>query len=248
MLTRQGLSPASEEPTEIEDLCTLCAPLPEDTEDAQGNRKKADSGPARGGKMKQTTLFGAPPEPKGKPAGDGDEVERGAKHARLFPMKASKTAARIEERVVCIVRATTDDSADPERFLVVQRPAKGLLAGLWEFPACVLEDHAAAPGTTELEERARAFVSTLALPPLDTKPVAIAQVDSARHLGYIKHMFSHLHWSMRVVLVNVSLCVPASDASAPERPARWLTATGVHAETMGTGLRRCWELLRKQRT
>lgn len=247
MLTAQGLArPGEEEPAEIEDLCTLCAPLPEDTEDAQEDRKKTVSAPARGGKMKQTTLFGAAPEPK---ASGGVEVERGAKHARLFPMKASKAAVRIEERIVCIVRATADDSSsDPERFLVVQRPAKGLLAGLWEFPASVLTDQAAPPGTTKLEERARAFVSTLTLPPMDANPVAIARVDSARHLGYIKHMFSHLHWNMRVVLVDVSLCVPASDASAPECPARWLTAKGVHAETMGTGLRRCWELLRKQRT
>ena len=52
----------------------------------------------------------------------------------LFPVKPKKAAPRDESVFVCIVERRT-----PEReFLMVQRPAEGLLASLWEFPSLIL--------------------------------------------------------------------------------------------------------------
>ncbi len=49
-----------------------------------------------------------------------------------YPQKAKKTNQREETMAVSLIEHMTDDS-EP-KYLIVQRPETGLLAGLWEFP------------------------------------------------------------------------------------------------------------------
>ncbi|WFD18962.1 hypothetical protein MCAP1_001175 [Malassezia caprae] len=209
---------------DVEDLCAQCAPLPEPADDAPSQDKGAK-------KLTQMTLQGlaaAPSQDKGR------RVPMRIRYAQLFPMRVAKQAPRCEVRRVCIVRCS--DGPTP-KYLLQQRPPEGLLASLWEFPTEVLPDESECDRAA-MERGARAFVETLAAPPLHDAPVSL-RADAAQYLGTVRHEFSHLHWLMHVVLTDVSLGPPAGEADR----AQWLDGPGVEAASMGTGLRRCWALV-----
>ena len=192
--------------------------------------------------MAQTTLFNTAPKPR---ATDSRKADCGAQHARIFPMKSVKAAVRVEERVVCVMRAA--DAAGDWRYLVEQRPHQGLLAGLWEFPTAVADTDAAQTQAGALQ-KAREHAQDMAVPPLAREAVQVERVHEAHYFGHVRHVFSHLIWAMHVVRVDVSLrsgdkLPPFAQPTGAARPARWLSGDGVHAATMGTGMRRCWELV-----
>ncbi|XP_047199019.1 adenine DNA glycosylase isoform X2 [Hippoglossus stenolepis] len=55
-----------------------------------------------------------------------------------FPRKPAKKAPRVERTLTCVVIRRGDEGED--EYLLKQRPDKGLLAGLWEFPSLLLEE------------------------------------------------------------------------------------------------------------
>ena len=57
----------------------------------------------------------------------------------IYPIKKAKNEPRPETVGVLVVELKQSD-ATPSQYLMVQRPAKGLLANLWEFPNCVISD------------------------------------------------------------------------------------------------------------
>ncbi len=93
-----------------------------------------------------------------------------------FPVKAKKKPRRIEERTVLLVETR-------EGFLVRKRPDKGLLAGLWEYPAVSGEK-------TETEI-------------LELFAKAGDIVGGILPLGKAKHIFSHIEWHMQGYYVQI---------------------------------------------
>ena len=93
-----------------------------------------------------------------------------------IPVKTKAKARRIEEKTVFIIR-------DGEKIVLHKRPAKGLLAGLYEFP-----------NTTGhlTEEEALAWVKKHKLSPL-----RIQKLEPA------KHIFSHVEWHMQGYIIRV---------------------------------------------
>ena len=94
----------------------------------------------------------------------------------LLPVKAKKKERRIEERTVLIFR-------DGETTAIRKRPAKGLLAGLYEIPAV--------EGYLSMDE-VKDYSKSIGLTPVRVKK-----------LGDAKHIFSHIEWHMRGYLVKV---------------------------------------------
>ena len=86
-----------------------------------------------------------------------------------YPVKAPPKARRIEERTVLLLRCG-------ERFAVRKREAKGLLAGLWEFPAL--------GGKQSAEEVAEA---------VRARGGAVLCCEPC---GEAKHVFTHVEWHM----------------------------------------------------
>lgn len=194
-----------------------------------------DAAPKSAKKLTQMTLQGfaaAPSQDKGR------RVPLRIRYAQLFPMRVAKQAPRCEVRRVCIVRCS--DGSSP-MYLLQQRPPEGLLASLWEFPTEVLPDEGECDPAA-MENGARAFVETLAAPPLREAPASL-RADAAQYLGTVRHEFSHLHWLMHVVLTDVSLGPPAPGEGHARR---WLDGPAVEAASMGTGLRRCWALVHRR--
>ena len=93
-----------------------------------------------------------------------------------IPLRRPKKERRLEERPVLIIR-------DALRGIFSKRPAKGLLAGLYELPSL--------PGHCR-EEDVLTFVRSLSL-----SPVRITALPAARHL------FTHVEWRMTGFLVLV---------------------------------------------
>lgn len=94
-----------------------------------------------------------------------------------FPVKNPKKARRVTDLTILRIR-------DGERYLIDKRPAKGLLAGLWEFPN-------AAGRLSEKEALER--VEALGLMPLHIE-----------RLPKAKHLFSHVEWRMTGYEIRVA--------------------------------------------
>lgn len=94
-----------------------------------------------------------------------------------LPVRIKKTKRRTEERTVLVVM-------DGERVLLHKRPAKGLLAGLYELP------------NVEGKLNENDVVETVREMSLDPMYVEV--------LGDAKHLFSHIEWRMKGYLVRVA--------------------------------------------
>jgi A/G-specific adenine glycosylase len=223
---------------DIEDLCNLCVPLEETPEEdtAQTSSSKTSEKPANGSK-KQSTLsaFFNASSPKEKDSSSTALTEI-ANHAKRFPLKIPKKAVREEETLVCAIRQ------EGGRYLIHRRPDKGLLAGLWEFPSWSLDnlqttDSASAPTTTAVTSKrrvqlAKEYVSGLGLP---------GKMTHQGELGSVPWLFSHLKLTMHVHLF-VADDKSGRDGSS-QANSRW--SEDIEQESMGTGMRKCWFLVRE---
>jgi len=97
------------------------------------------------------------------------------------------------------------------RVLVLQRPPRGLLAGMWEFPNVELQDGAAKA------QLVRGLRSQLGV-----------RVKPGKALGEFEHTYSHFQAHLRVYDCGV-----LSAAITPARPHKWLTLRGLARLPMG---------------
>lgn len=101
-----------------------------------------------------------------------------------LPVKTAKKQRRIEERTVFLILSG-------EKAAIRQRPAKGLLAGLWEFPSV---DGALSP------QQAEKVLKTWGMSLLKMEPLPPA-----------KHIFTHIEWHMSGYLAFVN-CESADES------------------------------------
>lgn len=122
---------------------------------------------------------------------------RRAGHPERLPVRAEKKARRVERRTVMIVIAEG-------RVLLHRRKETGLLAGMWELPS--------ADGRLTPEEAAAIAAGWGA------RPSAAEAVNDG------KHIFSHIEWHMRGLLLRT----PAFD---PPEGFIWADARRLREET-----------------
>ena len=162
----EALSTKRQSPTlvpDIEDSCTLCAPLDtedlvsipddvDDDDDAPKASKKRKGNAKQSNTLSQYFTIGTPDTTSNTESDYGDEAECGTRAASakkrkapgseaksggksittycsLFPKKAPKKKVAEEECVVCLIELCLPDTSS--KWLIEQRPAKGLLASLW---------------------------------------------------------------------------------------------------------------------
>ncbi len=106
-------------------------------------------------------------------------------------------------REVHAVAVLVSGPADALRLLVRQRPAEGLLAGLWEFPGRLLDQ---AAGETEERAVRRLLGETLAGATFEGVPddPGGAALAAARPLDEVRHAFSHLHVTYRPYVIHAA--------------------------------------------
>ena len=120
-------------------------------------------------------------------------VENELTSVTCFPTKVLKSAPREEYVAVCIVerepQSKTTKSASS--LLLVQRPLKGLLAGLWEFPSAPL-------GTPDSSEESRLTAMDKYLQ--NTLGVDLGRggycIIKREEFGTYVHVFSHIRLHM----------------------------------------------------
>ncbi len=108
-----------------------------------------------------------------------------------IPYKAPKKPRRIEERTVFLIEADN-------RYLIRKRPQKGLLAGMYEFPA--------AEGYLSQEEAADWLQKSGMVTVPESKKRAGVRVTDIEALGTARHIFTHIQWEMegyRIVLNSI---------------------------------------------
>ncbi|XP_055887142.1 adenine DNA glycosylase-like isoform X1 [Biomphalaria glabrata] len=141
-----------------------------------------------------------------------------------FPRKPKKSAAKQVDLNVVIVSAT--DTKQRQKFLITQRPKKGLLAGLWEFP------------TNEGCDSAKEILSQLC-----KKYDFQEEVLSGLHcIGEVTHLFSHVHHHYKVW--STSSSEELDVASQDSVPCKWLSEEELTDAAMSTGMRKVFKVFK----
>ncbi|KAH9492094.1 hypothetical protein Btru_029467 [Bulinus truncatus] len=137
-----------------------------------------------------------------------------------FPRKPKKTAAKQLDLNVLIVSTTNSD--DKQKFLICQRPKKGLLAGLWEFPS------------NECGDSAKEVVTQFCVKYGLHEDI----LDTKQFIGEVTHMFSHVHHHYKVWSVCVSSEIDLNSLDVVQEPIRWLSEPELNEAAISTGMRK----------
>ncbi|KAL1853280.1 hypothetical protein VTK73DRAFT_9022 [Phialemonium thermophilum] len=197
-------------------------------------------------------------------------------HARRFPIKSVKKTLRQEDSLVCAIRRPSDGSYLIRRrpskgqlaglWELPNRPLSGDNAPPAGAGKGAPATNVPKPSTTgSRKQEAESFVSELLLGlggkrsgTTSTTRSRGSRPPAARHvgeLGCVPWQFSHLKLAMHV---HLFVLVEPSGSSARDDQAladdhssspllRWASPDEIEAESMGTGMRKCWELVTQSR-
>ncbi|CAN9500512.1 unnamed protein product [Ophioblennius macclurei] len=141
-----------------------------------------------------------------------------------FPRKPAKKPRRVERFLTCVVTRPGDKG---NKYLLVQRPNKGLLAGLWEFPSIPLEEESSA------KKQKRALCDEI------NRLLATHLTDSLlQYVGEVLHIFSHI--SQTNVVYSISLT--ESEIQAQTENAQWLSKSALQEAAVSTGQKKIFKL------
>ncbi|XP_020843239.1 adenine DNA glycosylase [Phascolarctos cinereus] len=143
-----------------------------------------------------------------------------------FPRQPARKAPREQRAAVCVLQQPGPETG---RFLLVQRPSSGLLAGLWEFPSVPAEG-------TEYVQR-RALVKAL-----QTWVGGPLPLRSLRCLGEVVHVFSHI----RQTYVVYSLALKEQPQGLPPSGARWVSQAEFQEAAVSTAMKKVLRLFEGQ--
>ncbi|KAJ3840168.1 DNA glycosylase [Lentinula raphanica] len=201
--------------TDIEDLCTLCEPLPD-----------------------------------------------GQHGVVAYPMKVKKKKARTEVDVASVIEWR---SVDDRQFLLVRRPDKGLLAGLYEFPLTPLDCDSTSNGWgPTLAHQQVVDVIEDSVTPYKKEEVPRGlrhnysggsdyRIVDVVLLGDVSHTFSHIkktyhtQWvviegGIKPPLLKYSQPKPEHEECQTSQNSIWLSISEVTKANISTGVSKIWKL------
>ncbi|XP_056895213.1 adenine DNA glycosylase isoform X1 [Takifugu flavidus] len=139
-----------------------------------------------------------------------------------FPRKPAKKPPRAERSLTCVV--IRQGEGGEHEFLLTQRPSKGLLAGLWEFPCINHEEKNA----------------------VEEKKVLCAEINRIlgtslthgllQYVGEVVHIFSHIHQTYVVHTLRLK------DAVSQSENMQWLTPSALQEAAVSTGVKKIMKL------
>ncbi|XP_070688277.1 uncharacterized protein mutyh [Pempheris klunzingeri] len=142
-----------------------------------------------------------------------------------FPRKPAKKPPRAETTLTCVVIRPGEEGED--EFLLTQRPNKGLLAGLWEFPSLVQEEKSSA-----MKEK-RALCAEI------SRILGTHLTESLfQYAGEVVHIFSHIHQTYLVHSVRLR----ERDTQTQTENAQWLTRSALQEAAVSTGVKKILKL------
>lgn len=251
---------------DIEDACTLCEPLeleeveeaaqtvldeqsPQATTDSKGRKragttsvlttrpaKTTKSGEGKQRSLKDFASFATMQASKSQAAASTDETKQSAEvlgYCSTFPKRESKKAVPEEECIVCVI---CWNGAAGQKYLIEQRPAKGLLASLWQFPTYTMPAKVES-NVKHRKAKSSAFVKQLLHDATD------AELTTSSEKGSIIHVFSHLKLQMHVQPFVLECSERTADMAIRSESTKrlWVDKAGVDSANLGTGMVRCWQ-------
>ncbi|XP_075490173.1 adenine DNA glycosylase isoform X2 [Primulina tabacum] len=159
-----------------------------------------------------------------------------------YPMKVVKAKQRHDFSAVSVVEIVVEEgSQSVSKYLLVKRPDKGLLAGLWEFPSVLLE------GEVDLASR-RKMIDSFLKQTFGLDMTKSCQIVLREEVGVFVHVFTHIRLKMHVELLilhlkggNISLKKPDSKAMT------WKYVDNKVFSTSGltSGVRKVYAMIQK---
>ncbi|XP_025110074.1 adenine DNA glycosylase-like [Pomacea canaliculata] len=147
-----------------------------------------------------------------------------------LPRKAKKKAPREQMAAVTVVCKLGKDSQ--QQFLLMKRPEKGLLAGLWEFPNFDVK------GEAEISTNSEDILQRLK----NNHSVEVASAENVKTVGDVLHLFSHIHQTYCVTLVSVT---EQNIKVTSQRPWQWLTNAEVNEAAIPTAMKKVFSACMK---
>ncbi|KAM9831383.1 adenine DNA glycosylase [Neosynchiropus ocellatus] len=142
-----------------------------------------------------------------------------------FPRKPGKKPPRVERTLTCVASRLAGDGE--RECLLTQRPNKGLLAGLWEFPNRLLEEQRS---EEEQKEALCEEMSRIVGTPL-TK-------ELLQYVGEVVHIFSHIHQTY----VVYSLRLKDGEIQTERGNTQWLSRSALQGAAVSTGVKKIMNL------
>nr|XP_020462647.1 adenine DNA glycosylase [Monopterus albus] len=142
-----------------------------------------------------------------------------------FPRKPAKKPPRVERTLTCVVIRPGEKGE--EEYLLTQRPNKGLLAGLWEFPSLLLEGE-----SSEMKQKG-ALCAELG------RMLGTHLTESCfYYVGEVAHVFSHIH---QTYVVHSVYLKDGHTQTQPENM-QWLTRAALQEAAVSTGVKKIVKL------
>ncbi|XP_072294178.1 A/G-specific adenine DNA glycosylase [Eucyclogobius newberryi] len=142
-----------------------------------------------------------------------------------FPRKPAKKPPRVERTLTCLVVRRRGDGQD--EYLLTQRPSKGLLAGLWQFPSVLEVENA------DFEQK-RALLCSEICRILGTG----FSENHIQFVGEVVHLFSHIHQTY----VVYSACFNDQKCEDLSENAQWLSKSALLEAAVSTGVKKILKL------
>ncbi|KAM4057353.1 hhH-GPD superfamily base excision DNA repair protein [Hirsutella rhossiliensis] len=206
---------------DMEDLCGLCLPFEETIGKDGPLQSKADERQAGPNRLSLADF--------------GFQVKDGSNASSVSPRKQPRSRKGASAGAIAdYARRFPAKIAKKAR-----RLPKGLLAGLWELPSTAMSSS----GSTSAKKRtqlARSHAATL----VKGSGASAQGLVHVGELGSVPWLFSHIKLTMHVhlFLAAQGKQCDLAEGRTPTQPRRW--SRNVDDESMGTGMRKCWALVR----
>lgn len=137
-----------------------------------------------------------------------------------YPAKVKRAKKKTQHTLSCVVHAP---SPSGPQVYVTQRPATGLLAGMWEFMCAQIKPKASREAQAD---HLRAQLSEL----------GVATHAPPAHHGQFKHVFSHISMTLDVWSVQLEAPFPA------EAPHQWVPVDALEALGLSASQLKAWRM------
>ena len=152
-----------------------------------------------------------------------------------YPMLAKKRAKREMSVAVSVLQVVSDSES---WYLLLKRPKRGLLAGLWEFPTVPLTE-AAAPPPADREKETDAFLKDLLGQDLSQMP-AIKRAA----IGTAVHIFSHIRMTLHIEALQFA-ARPDEISLNASAEFRWVPSQEIDSIGMCTMVKKVYNVFRE---
>ncbi|KAJ3416237.1 hypothetical protein HDV05_002527 [Chytridiales sp. JEL 0842] len=164
-----------------------------------------------------------------------------------YPPTVKRKAQREEDFCVSIVQHYPSDNVEP-KYLLVQNPKSGLLAGLWDFPNILFESKDLEKDEESSMEATKSRRRTKVNSVLQHYIGNLESVER-KDVGSALHIFSHVRRTLLVehLIIRGEISTPKdSDKKSKEeiRPSKWMTEEEMLKDAIPATLKKALDLLK----